>query len=430
MTTVERAMKENIYFDNASTTWPKPGPVYDAMNATIRDLGASPGRGQYALSWDADRLVGDTRRRLATLFNHTGGAERVVFAHNGTDALNIALFGLICPGDHVVTTRLEHNSVLRPLLHLRDTQHVRLTFISRDREGYLRLEELERALKTKTKAVVVNHASNVLGSVQDLATIGRLTRQAGALFVVDASQTAGMVEIDMEMLDIDVLAFAGHKGLFGPMGIGALVVRAGVDPAPFRHGGTGLDSRSRRQPELFPHRLEAGTLPLPAIAGLGAALKWLEALGREEAGEQASPAPLRDVCRTAVRHIGESHARHRRRLDELGTIDGVTVYGPAPDKTRLSTLSFNVEGIGAELGGGILDADFNICARAGLHCAPLVHEDEGTVPAHGGAIRLAPGLFTSDEDLQQLFQSVAALAEIGRIGRRDARQGGLRYGIT
>jgi cysteine desulfurase family protein len=416
-------MKEQYYLDNASTSWPKPEAVYRAMDETARTLGASPGRGQYALSFEAERLVQETRVRLATFFNHRGGTERVVFALNGTDALNLAIFGLVGEGDHVITTRLEHNSVLRPLWHLQQAKQIELTLVGRDRDGYLQLEQLRQALKRRSKAVIVNHASNVLGSIQDLTEIGALTRAAGARLIVDASQTAGLCTIDMESIGIDLLAMAGHKGMFGPMGIGVLIVGRNVDLVPFRHGGSGVDSGSPRQPERYPYRLEAGTLPLPVIAGLNEALRWFAKRGGQADDVSASSPGVDEACRTAVQQLGALVGRHRCRLEEgLASIEGVVLHGPRAGQPRLATISFNLSGMSAEQVAGMLDADFHVCVRAGLHCAPLVHEDEGTDVTYGGAVRLSPGVFTVDGDVDQALQAVRETAEAARQGTGGTQQ--------
>lgn len=402
-------MKEHYYLDNASTTWPKPPEVYAAMDRVMRTVGVSPGRGHYALSFEADQLVHETRDLLARFFNHPGGPDRVVFTQNATDALNMALFGILAEGDHVVSTRLEHNSVLRPLFHLRDALCVDVTLVPFDSEGYVAPDDVRRALTNRTRAVVVNHASNVLGSIQDLAAIGTVARDAGACFVVDASQTAGVVDVDVDALGIDLLAFPGHKTLFGPMGIGGLLVGPRVDVAPRRFGGTGIDSRSPRQPDDYPYRLEAGTLPLPAIAGLNAAQKWFIEIGRQTcaSGDALSH---RQACRHAVEHVGRTVRRHRAQLEHaFRNMDGVVVYGPTSGQLTVSTLSINIPGTDAEQLADVLDAEYHVCVRAGYHCAPLVHEDLRTI-ATRGTLRISPGFFGDAEDIEHAIQGVNELA--------------------
>ena len=249
-------MKEYYYLDNASTTWPKPEPVYRFMDAFFRSHGVNPGRAGHTLAIEAEQMIFETRRLLAQFFGFRGDPNRVVFTQNVTDSLNIALFGLVDEGDHVVTTRVEHNSVLRPLYHLERDHGVRVTRVGSDAEGYVDPGAIRDALGARTRVVVVNHGSNVLGSVQDLAAIGAVARDAGAAFVVDTAQSAGVLPIDMDALGIDVLCFTGHKGLLGPMGIGGMVVADGVEIRHVRVGGTGVDSISEFQPEPYPHRLE------------------------------------------------------------------------------------------------------------------------------------------------------------------------------
>ena len=312
-------------------------------------------------------------------------------------------------GDHAVTTRVEHNSVLRPLAHLERDRGVRVTRVGSDAWGYVDPDALRDALRPGARVVVVSHGSNVLGSVQDLAALAARAREAGALFVVDTAQSAGVLPIDMDRLGIDLLCFTGHKGLLGPMGIGGMIVAEGVELGHARVGGTGVDSFLAFQPDAYPHRLEAGTLSIPGIAGLNAAQKWFAELGRTRPGG----APGEDhatACRRALAHIASVELGHLRRIeDALVATGGVTVYGPRGKRPRVATLSFNLAGLPAEQVGEMLDADHHVCVRAGLHCAPLVHEDQGTAEA-GGAVRIAPGYFTDDEDLEHALGAIAALA--------------------
>ena len=403
-------MKEHYYFDNASTTWPKPEPVYRFMDAFFRSHGVNPGRSGHGLAVEAEQMIFETRRLLAQFFGFRGDPNRVVFTRNVTDSLNVALFGLVGEGDHVVTTRVEHNSVLRPLYHLERDRGLRVTRVGSDAEGYVDPDAIRDALVPRTRVVVVNHGSNVLGSVQDLAAIGAVAREAGAVFVVDTAQTAGVVSIDMDALGIDVLCFTGHKGLMGPMGIGGMIVAEGVEVRPMQVGGTGVDSISRFQPDAYPHRLEAGTGSIPGIAGLNAAQKWFADLGRAQPGA-ASDADHAAACAHALARIASAEVSHIRRIQEaLDAMDGVEVYGPRGNRPRVATLSFNIEGLPAPRVGEMLDADYHVCVRAGLHCAPLLHEDMGTARTLG-AVRIAPGYFTEDEDLSHAIGAIAELAQ-------------------
>ena len=403
-------MRDNYYFDNAATSWPKPEVVYTTMDQFFRNFGVNPGRAGHELAVEAEKMIEETRRLLAGFFDFHGDPHRVVFTQNATDSLNIALFGLLESGDHVVTTRLEHNSVLRPLAHLKRDHGVAVTHVGRDEQGYVDPEDIRRAVTGKTRVIVVNHASNVLGSVQDIEAIGRISREAGTLLVVDTCQSAGVLPIRMDAWGIDVLAFTGHKSLFGPMGIGGMIVREDLDVRPLRVGGTGVDSIDPYQPSIYPYHLEAGTVDLPGIAGLNAAQKWFASLGREQAGEAGAALSHTDACRAALTHIFELELRHVSRLvSAFRDVDGIKVYGPAGNRPRVATLSINIGDLPADQTGEMLDGDYHVCVRAGLHCAPLVHEDEKTV-AQKGAVRFSPGYFTDDEDIEQAITAVTEIA--------------------
>ncbi len=403
-------MKDNYYFDNAATSWPKPEVVYTTMDQFFRNYGANPGRAGYELAVEAEKMIEETRRLLAAFFDYGGDPHRVVFTQNATDSLNIALFGLLESGDHVLTTRVEHNSVLRPLAHLKRDHGVDVTHVARDAQGYVDPDDIRGAITAKTRIIVVNHASNVLGSVQDLEAIGRISRQAGTLLVVDTCQSAGVLPIRMDAWGIDVVTFTGHKSLFGPMGIGGMIVREDLDVRPGRVGGTGVDSINPYQPESYPHHLEAGTVALPGIAGLNAAQKWFASLGREQAGDTGGTLSHTQACHAALGHIVDLERRHVDRLvSAFRNIDEVKVYGPAGNRPRVATLSINVGDLPADQTGAMLDADYHVCVRAGLHCAPLVHEDEKTV-GQNGAVRLSPGYFTDDDDIEQAIAAVTEIA--------------------
>jgi len=401
-------MKEHYYLDNAATTWPKPETVYTTMDSFFRGYGVNPGRAGHELAIEAEKMITETRRMLAGFFGFTGNPSRVVFTQNATDSLNIALYGLVDDGDHVITTRLEHNSVLRPLNHMQRDHNVSVTFVGRDEQGYIDPQDIKSAVTSKTKLVVVNHASNVLGSVQDLKAIGAICKEADKTFIIDTCQTAGVLPIDMEELGVDILTFTGHKGLFGPMGIGGMIVREGLDVRPARVGGTGVDSISPYQPDQYPFHLEAGTVSIPGIAGLNAAQKWFAELGRQQSGNK--DADHTTACRAALEHIEKQEKEHVERLaGAFRNMDGITVYGPKTPDNRVATLSINVDNMPADQAGTMLDADYYVCVRSGLHCAPLVHEDQGTVEQKG-TIRFAPGYFTDDEDIEQAITGISELA--------------------
>ena len=403
-------MRDHYYFDNAATTWPKPEVVYTTMDGFFRSYGVNPGRAGHELAVEAEKMIEETRRLLAAFFDFGGDPHRVVFTQNATDSLNIAIQGIVEPGDHVVTTRLEHNSVLRPLAHLERDGGVHVTRVGRDAQGYVDPEDIRHAIGSKTRMVVVNHASNVLGSVQDLEAIGSITRDAGVVLVVDTCQSAGVLPIRMDAWGIDVLTFTGHKGLFGPMGIGGMVVREGLDVRPTRFGGTGVDSIDPYQPEKYPYHLEAGTLALPGIAGLNAAQKWFASLGREQAGDSGASLSHTEATCAGLRHVFErEHAHVDRLISAFENVDGVRIYGPTGNRLRVATLAINIGTLPADQVGEMLDADYHVCVRAGLHCAPLAHEDEHTT-VQRGAVRISPGYFTDDEDVEQAIRAVTEIA--------------------
>lgn len=403
-------MKENYYLDNAATTWPKPEPVYQFMDSFFRSHGVNPGRAGHQLAVEAEHMIVQTRRMMADFFGFQGDPNRVVFTQNITDSLNTVLFGLLGEGDHLITTRMEHNSVIRPANHLERDHGVDVTWIGRDGQGYIDPEDIRKAITPKTKVVVVNHASNVMGSVQDVEAIGKVVADSGALFVIDSAQTAGVVPIDMDAANIDILTFTGHKGLFGPMGIGGILVSDDVDLPPGRVGGTGVDSITPYMPDVYPNHLEAGTVSIPGIAGLHAAQKWFADLGAEVTGK--SDLSHAEATRAALEHVhGKELDVCNQLLDAFRAMDKVIVYGPTGNGPRVSTMTINIEGMMADQAGAMLDADHGLCVRAGLHCAPHVHEDEGTL-AMNGSIRVSPGYFTDADDIQQAIEGVADIAEV------------------
>ena len=412
-------MKDNAYFDNAATTWPKPEPVYEFMDSFFRSNGVNPGRSGSLLAVEAEQMINSTRSMLADFFGFGGPASRVVFTLNGTDALNMAIGGLVCPDDHMIITRLDHNAVLRTASHLERDGQLRVSRIAPDAAGYIDPEAIEAAITSDTRAIVLNHASNVIGTVQPLEAISRLARDRGVTLIVDTAQTAGVLPIDMDELGIGVLAFPGHKGLFGPMGVGGMIVAESVQLRPQRFGGTGVDSLSTYQPDAYPYHLEAGTVSLPGIAGLHAAQLWFRQLGmqvrsqvgshvssHDSASQAGATEDHRSLCRIAMQHIHHQELAHLSRIESrLRSFDRVRILGDARPEARVATISFTVEGIPTERLADQLDADHQICARAGLHCAPLVHVDAKTVEA-GGSIRLSPGYFTDEEDMQQLLHAL------------------------
>lgn len=377
-----------IYLDNAATTYPKPAEVLEATLAAFTSLGVSPGRGNYDLAVEAEAFIDRTRRKLADLFN-APDPERVVFAANATDGLNLVLNGLLQPGDHVVGTRLEHNSVLRPLHHLQQRRGISYDLVPFSSQGFIDPADIAQAIRRETRLVVVNHASNVLGTIQPVADVGAICAERGIPLLVDASQSAGQVAVDMAAMQASAIAFTGHKSLYGPTGIGGVILSPDLEVQSTRFGGTGIDSRSPEHTQRFPHRLEAGTLNVMGIMGLSAALDFLQAKG--------------------LASIHQQEMDLLRRLQEgVADIRGITLYGtPEPDR-RLAVLTLNIDSVAAADVGAILDADYDIAVRVGLHCAPLVHETLGT--AEQGAVRFSLGIFNTEADIDRAVEAVTQIA--------------------
>ena len=409
-------MKDQYFFDNAATTWPKPEAVYRAMDHCSREFAVNPGRSGYALAIEAGMMVQKTRTQLAEFFGFTGGASRVVFSANATASMNQLIQGVLKPGDHMISSALEHNSVIRPMNHLGRDHGVSSTCVGVDHDGYININDVAQAIRPTTKLLMINHASNVTGSVQNIRALGQLARQHGVIFAIDTAQTAGVLPIDMETDHIDVLVFTGHKGLFGPMGTGGMLVGQSIDISPTAFGGTGVDSIDPFQPENYPHRLEAGTVNVPGIAGLQAAQTWFRELG-QELGREPDREPERDTAskgdgsradiRRALEHIHATEMRHRDTIvSGLSSLKGVTVLANHDaTRARVATLSFVVHGVSSTRIGDQLDADYHICVRTGLHCAPLMHEVFGTQKTEG-AVRVAPGFFTTEEDVDHLLNAI------------------------
>jgi len=378
-----------IYLDNAATSFPKPATVYEALDHFARHELANPGRAGHKMALAAERLLENGRHRLNRFFNGRA-PERWIFTLNGTDALNIAIKGILREGDHVITTNVEHNSVSRPLVAMAQAGRITLTRVSADAQGRVDPAAIEAAITAKTRLVVMTHASNVLGTIQPVTEVGLIVRSRDLLFLVDAAQTAGVVPIDIQAMCIDLLAFPGHKAMFGPTGTGVLYVgpRAEGLIRPWREGGTGGDSSHPIQPRELPYYLEGGTPNVLGIAGLIAGLDFVEERGPE--------------------HLREHEVTLCERVHHaLRDMPGFQVFGPADPSQRVGTLSFRHEGISSGELGAILDQSFNIAVRPGLHCAPYIHQAIGTYPE--GTVRISPGPFTT---LEQIDRLIMALREI------------------
>jgi cysteine desulfurase / selenocysteine lyase len=381
---------QRIYLDNAATSYPKPPGVMEAVERALRDEGAAEGRSATRAALRVHEVVARCRERAARLLGATQ-SERIVFTFNGTDSLNLALHGLLRPGDHVVTSAIEHNSVLRPLRNLRD-RGVEVSYVPGDSEGRVNPDEVKRALRDNTRLVALVHASNVTGTIQPIDSVGELAREAGAFFLVDAAQTAGHLPIDVSRSPIDILAAPGHKGLLGPLGTGVLYVAQDVEEQlqSVRQGGTGSNSEDDLQPARLPDKYECGNHNVPGLFGLEAALAWIE---------ERTIAELR---------------RHERALTEqlvtaLAPIKGLRIYGPQSAEDRVGVVSVTLDGFEPQELATILDGSFGIETRAGLHCAPGVHRCLGTF-AGGGTLRFSVGPFTTGAEIEAAATALGSIA--------------------
>ncbi len=376
-----------IYLDNAATTWPKPSEVINVMQEAFIS-GGNPGRGAHNVSLQAARRIFRVRETLADFFGFTE-PKRVVFTSNATQALNQALFGLLRPGDHVITSSLEHNAVFRPLWALAQ-QGLEITEVRVDPESNeFPLQDFEGSFKSNTKLVVTLHASNVTGTLFPVADIGRIARKNYVPYLVDAAQTAGVFPINMEEMNIDLLAFPGHKGLLGPQGTGGLIVREGIHLNPIMYGGTGSLSESDLQPEFFPDVLESGTLNSLGIAGLGAALEYLKKIGIEKIRKREQ-----ELCQYLI--------------DGLMQIEGIKIYGGLDAKTKAPIVSFNLKDVDSTIVGYVLEQEAGIIARSGLHCAPHAHATLDTLKQ--GVVRLSPSNYTTDEEIDTAIKIIRQVA--------------------
>lgn len=379
-----------IYLDNAATTYPKPPEVLKEMTDLYLRFGVNPGRSGYDLCLLGGDLVQQTRKQLTELFGG-GDPDRLVFAYNASDALNILIQGLVEPDTHVISTTVEHNSVIRPLNHLREQQRIDVEYVPYEKEGLVDPQRIADSFRKETRLVVVNHGSNVIGTIQPVAEIGRLCRERGVLFVVDTAQTAGVIPIDIEKMSIDAIAFTGHKSLLGPTGIGGLYVREGVTVRPTRYGGTGVRSAHPFHLDEYPYRLEVGTGNVLGIVGLHVSLKYLADKGIE----------------TIYRHEMELFAALQEGLQG---VDRLTLHGTTALEQRLPVLSLTVEGRDPSDVGTMLDVDHNIATRTGLQCAPLVHQQMGTSPR--GTVRMSIGPMNKSSDVDAAINAMRDITSV------------------
>lgn len=376
-----------IYLDNAATTMHKPQEVIDAVVTAMGSMG-NAGRGAHAASLGASRTVFETRERLANFF-HAENLKQIAFTGNSTESLNIALKGTLNPGDHVISTVLEHNSVLRPLYALEE-QGVEVTFLNSNLQGMIDYDDFEKAVKDNTRMIVCTHGSNLTGNLLDIKRIGKIAKKHGLLFVVDASQTAGVFPIDVQEMQIDILCFTGHKGLLGPQGTGGMYVREGLAVRPLKVGGSGVQTYNKKHPAEMPTALEAGTLNGHGIAGLDAAIGYLEKEG-----------------------IDNIRAREQELMwkfyNGVKDIPSVKVYGDFSGAERCAVVSLNIgEYDSSEVSDELL-MTYGISTRAGGHCAPLMHEALGTVEQ--GAVRFSFSHYNTDEEVETAIRAVKELAE-------------------
>ena len=385
-------MEGLIYLDNAATSYPKPDRVHDAVRDFYSKYGVNPGRTGCDLGVTAEQMIHDTRRRLSAFFNpsliaagKSKDPNRLVFTLNATMSLNLIVNGTVNSGDHIVTTMVEHNSVIRPVNHMVRDGGATATFVRPDAEGYIDPQDIRKAIRPETHLVVVNHGSNVTGVVQDLKAIGAVCRAAGVPLAVDTAQTAGVLSIDMAECNISFLAFTGHKGLLAPTGTGGICVADDAEIRGTIYGGTGVRSADRYHLTEFPYRLEAGTQNLAGIAGLHAGLDWIEERG------------LENIARHELELLGLLQ-------DGLADIDGVHICGTKNLTRRVATMSVTVENYDPSDVGTILDVDYNIQTRTGLQCAPLIHEHMGTTPR--GTVRFSVGPCNTRKDIETAIKAV------------------------
>lgn len=367
-----------IYLDNGATSFPKPRSVYEEMIKCVRDYCANPGRGAHDMSIRCDMEIYECRERIAKLFN-IDNPLNVIFTANATDGLNIAIHGLLEKGDHIITSYLEHNSVLRPVKQ-KERQGVEVSLLKGDKDGLLSVDEIEKEIKSNTKAIIINHGSNVIGTIQDIKAIGDLARRNNIKFIVDGAQTAGTIEIDIDKYNIDLLAVPGHKGLLGPQGTGALIINKNVALKELKYGGTGSQSHSLEQPQFLPDKFESGTLNTPGIVGLNSGLKFIEDEGINN---------IRIKEKTLVDFL----------LGEFESMPFIECYG-TNSKDSSAIISINIEGMESSEVGKLLNKK-DIYVRTGYHCAPLVHKVIGTEKR--GTVRISPGYFNTLDEMKQLL---------------------------
>ena len=377
-----------IYLDNAATTFPKPESVYENINKAMREYGANPGRSGHKLALQGGRAIYETRELLCKLFN-IDNPMNIIFTHNGTDGLNLAIKGLLKPGDHVITTSMEHNSVLRPLKAM-EKIGVKTTIAECDKIGLIDLKDIENSINDDTKLIVTTHASNVTGTIFPVKKIGDLAEKNNIVYMVDAAQSAGVYDIDVKDMKIDILVFPGHKALLGPQGTGGVYIRKGLDIMNMKEGGTGSKSNLLIQPQILPDKFESGTPNTPGIVGLGAGVEYILDRGLES---------IRNHEKELTRYF----------INELKKIESVKIYGPKDAEKQAAVISINIGDEDSSEVSYILDKVFDIAVRPGLHCAPLAHKTIGTFEQ--GTVRFSIGPFNTHQDIEKAVQAVGKIVK-------------------
>lgn len=377
-----------IYFDNAATSYPKPECVFMAVKSYFEDIGANAGRASHRRAHDASKLVFEAREVVAELIN-VRDSSRIVFTQGATESINLAIFGLrLNEEDHIITSSIEHNSVMRPLRYLEKEKKIMIDIIKCDRSGQLNPSDVESKITKKTKLIIINHASNAIGTILSIKEIGKIARRNNIPFLVDAAQTIGCLPINVEQDNIDLLAFSGHKGLLGPQGIGCLYIGEGIELNPLKFGGTGSHSQFEVQPDFLPDKYESGTLNLPGIAGLKAGIGFILEKG------------IRNVQTEMQNLTGEL-------IGKLSKIENVITYGPKDEKLQIGVVSINIKGKDPSHIGDFLDKKYDIAVRVGLHCSPQTHKTIGTFPK--GTVRISLGLFSTTAHVDRLCDALCQI---------------------
>ncbi len=378
-----------IYLNNAATTWPKPESVYKEMDYFFRNMGVNPGRSQSSKNMSAAHKIFETREKIAK-FLGIGDSSHLVFNSGATESLNTVIKGVLSKNDHVITTSLEHNAVIRPLEKLKKERNIEVTYLKINEVGEIDYEELRNSIKNNTKLIITTHASNVIGTLLDIKKIAEIAEEAGVYYLVDAAQSAGVFPIKAEEWGIDFLAVPGHKSLYGPPGIGTLYIRDSENINTFKEGGTGSNSLSKTQPEVMPDRFEAGTPNTPGIIGLGAGIDFILEKGRE------------NIHQKEIELL-------KLLLEGLEYISAVKIYGKRSIEERTAVLGFNISDMGANQTAFKLENDYGIQLRSGLHCAPLLHESLGTIDQ--GMVRVSISYFNKKSDIENLIKAVSVIAD-------------------